>query len=76
MRMLTRYRSNWEHRHIMLRRRDSTPGLFAERIRRRFFLHVLPFFLMLLVLGWLSLKAGHIIDRSKQPPGYASMTDH
>jgi hypothetical protein len=42
----------------------------ASHMGRQFYRHVLPFTLMLLLTGWLTLKAGEYIHLAKQSQAY------
>jgi len=41
----------------------------ARRLRRQFWVHLLPFVLMVLLCCWLTLQAAGAIDRHKPPAG-------
>jgi len=75
MRMVLRHRNHWGNLFHSLDR-PRAPRERVGNLRRRLFLHILPFMLMLLAISWLSLMAGHSIEQSKLPSGYASLEHH
>ncbi|PNU20872.1 hypothetical protein C2E25_04585 [Geothermobacter hydrogeniphilus] len=73
MRLALKYRNSRGNLIHPLDRPRPVTRERARNLRRRLLLHILPFILMLLAISWLSLMAGHSIEQSKLPSGYATL---